>query len=64
MSHNPQTPQQQKGEQYVVIQKLGGEGPCKIIPEGEPYPAIYTQVYGPASYDDCKAWVERNCSES
>ena len=55
-------PQPQKFDSYVVIQKLGGEGPCRIIPEGEPHEAIYHKVFGPASRDECKEWVERNCS--
>ena len=48
---------------FVVIQRTGGHGPCKIIPEGDPYPAIYTKVYGPASIGKCEAWVAENCTE-
>lgn len=47
---------------YVVIQRTGG-GACKIIPDGDKYPAIYTQVYGPAPLEKCETWVAENCRE-
>ncbi|HEX8720283.1 MAG TPA: hypothetical protein VF736_06560 [Pyrinomonadaceae bacterium] len=34
---------------------------CKVIPYGEIYPAIYRQVFGPASEKECKQWVAKNC---
>ena len=37
---------------------------CKVIPYGDVYPAIYRQVYGPASKRDCEKWVNSNCSKS
>ena len=51
---------------YVVISKTlvdakKYEG-CKVIPYGDVYPAIYRQVYGPASKRDCEKWVNSNCS--
>ena len=53
---------------YVVIsttledaKKYAG---CKVIPYGDVYPAIYRQVYGPASKRDCEKWVAANCSKS
>ena len=50
---------------YVVIALSGTTDKkhqdCKIIPHGEPYPAIYTQVFGPASQRECKKWVAANC---
>jgi hypothetical protein len=52
---------------YVVISTtLEGEDyrNCKVIPSGEPYPAIYRQVFGPASEKDCKQWVAKNCKKS
>ena len=54
---------------YVVISStLDGdvekyEG-CKVIPYGDVYPAIYRQVYGPASERECEKWVNSNCSKS
>lgn len=55
---------------YVVIaltqsgeKKKENEG-CRVIPHGEVYPAIYTQVYGPASQRDCEKWVAKNCDKS
>jgi len=54
---------------YVVIaltestKKKSYEG-CRVIPHGEVYPAIYTQVFGPASQRDCEKWVAKNCSKS
>lgn len=52
---------------YVVISKtLVGDDyrDCKTIPSGEPFPAIYRQVFGPASQKDCKQWVARNCNKA
>ncbi len=49
---------------YVVISTtLEGTdySGCKVIPAGEPYPAVYRQVFGPASEKECKQWVARNC---
>jgi hypothetical protein len=53
---------------YVVVsttladaKKYGG---CKVIPSGDVYPAIYRQVYGPASKRDCEKWMAANCSKS
>lgn len=53
---------------YVVISKTleaasKYEG-CKVIPHDDLYPAIYRQVYGPASKRDCEKWVNSNCSKS
>ena len=47
--------------QYIVIRLTTGEGSCKIIREDEIYAAIYSQVYGPASRDECEKWVAGNC---
>ncbi|HKG11848.1 MAG TPA: hypothetical protein VKB12_00860 [Pyrinomonadaceae bacterium] len=52
---------------YVVISTtLEGEdyAGCKVVPYGEPYPAIYRQVFGPASEKECKQWVAKNCNKS
>ena len=49
---------------YVVISTtLEGTdySGCKVIPYGEPYPAIYRQVFGPASEKECKQWVAQHC---
>lgn len=55
---------------YVVIaltenteKKKEHEG-CRVIPHGEVYPAIYTQVFGPASQRECEKWAAKNCSKS
>lgn len=51
---------------YVVISKtLQGTDyrDCKVIPSGEPFPAIYRQVFGPASEKDCKQWAAKNCKK-
>ena len=51
---------------YVVISRtLVGDDyqDCKVIPSGEPFPAIYRQVFGPASEKDCKQWAARNCDK-
>ena len=50
---------------YVVIALTGGTGKkhedCKVIPHGDPYAAIYSQVYGPASQKECQKWAAANC---
>lgn len=55
----------EKGEQFIVIALTGSSGDkyrgCRVIPEGNPYPAIYSQVFGPASREECAKWVEENC---
>ena len=58
MSSNSQTSNKAR---YVVIQLTGGVGPCKIVAEGEVYLAIYSEVYGPASYAECEAWIAQYC---
>ena len=37
---------------------------CKVIQHGDVYPAIYSQVFGPASQKDCEKWTAANCSKS
>lgn len=53
---------------YVVISMTLEEAKkyegCKVIPYGDVYPAIYRQVYGPASQRDCEKWVAANCTHS
>jgi hypothetical protein len=50
---------------YVVIALVGGTGKkhegCRVIPHGEVYPAIYSQVFGPASQRECEKWMKSNC---
>jgi hypothetical protein len=53
---------------YIVIALTASSGKkyedCKVIPHGDPYPAIYSQVFGPASQKDCEKWVAANCGKS
>jgi hypothetical protein len=37
---------------------------CKVISHGDVYPAIYSQVFGPASQKDCEKWTAANCGKS
>ena len=52
---------------YVVISTTLGDAKkyegCRVIPQGEIYPAIYRQVYGPASQKDCEKWAAANCTK-
>lgn len=51
---------------FIVVQLTGGivlKGGFSIIPEGKPYPAIYTQVYGPESYQLCEKWVREHSDD-
>ena len=59
---------EERSRGYVVISKTleaarKYEG-CKVVPSGDVYPAIYRQVYGPASKRECEKWTASNCSRS
>jgi hypothetical protein len=47
--------------QFIVIALTGTDTGCSIVPNDALYPAIYSKVYGPDSYDDCKTWIGSNC---
>jgi len=47
---------------FIVIALTGTNTGCSIVPKDAIYPAIYSNVYGSASHDDCKAWVANNCN--
>ena len=53
---------------YIVIALTASTGKkyedCKAIPQGDIYPAIYSQVFGPASQKDCEKWVAANCGKA
>lgn len=53
---------------YIVIALTGSTGKkyedCRVIPHGDVYPAIYSQVYGPASQKECEKWRAANCGKS
>ena len=52
---------------FVVISKtLVGTDyrDCKVIPHGDPFLAVYRQVFGPASEKECKQWVAKNCKKA
>jgi hypothetical protein len=34
---------------------------CSIVPKDAHYLAIYSQVYGPASYAACESWISEKC---
>ena len=60
---------QDRERAYIVIALTEGaekkkyEG-CRVIPHGEIFAAIYTQVFGPAMQRDCEKWMAKNCSKS
>ncbi len=48
---------------FIVLQLTGGiipNGGYSIVPANTIYPAIYTKVYGPASYAKCDEWVKQH----
>ena len=53
---------------YIVIALTAGTGTkhedCKVIPYGDIYAAIYSQVFGPASQRECEKWKNANCGKS
>ena len=50
---------------YIVIALTESTGKkyddCKVIPLGDQYAGIYTQVFGPESQKDCEKWMAANC---
>jgi hypothetical protein len=49
--------------QFIVLQLTGGiipDGPYSIVPADTVYPAIYTKVYGPATYAKCDQWIREH----
>jgi hypothetical protein len=53
---------------YIVIALTASTGKkyegCKVIPQGDVFPAIYSQVFGPASQKDCEKWAAANCGKA
>ncbi|MGC2238194.1 MAG: hypothetical protein WA584_18720 [Pyrinomonadaceae bacterium] len=50
-------------EQYIVIARVETEYEnCQVVREDAVYPAIYSQVFGPASRSDCEAWMAKHCT--
>jgi hypothetical protein len=53
---------------YIVIALSASTGKkyedCKVVAEGDIIPAIYSQVFGPASQKDCEKWMASNCGKS
>lgn len=51
--------------QFIVIALTGADSDrrvgCQVLTEGSLYPAIYSQVYGPAARQACDEWVTANC---
>lgn len=50
-----------KDEFIVIALTASPNTGCSVIPKGSFYPAIYSKVFGPASYKKCKEWVTANC---
>ncbi|HZI87557.1 MAG TPA: hypothetical protein VFD48_12035 [Pyrinomonadaceae bacterium] len=53
---------------YIVIALTASTGKkyddCKVIPYGNQFAGIYSQVFGPASQKDCEKWQAANCDKS
>lgn len=53
------------GEQFIVIALTASDGEkhkgCRVVPDGDPYVAIYSQVFGPASRQECEKWMADHC---
>lgn len=54
-------------DEFIVIALVDTEEPnykaCSIVPKGSMYPAIYKEVFGPGTMDECKKFISSNCSE-
>ena len=49
-------------QDYIAYQQIGVAN-CMIAPADAMVPMIYSKAFGPASYPDCKAWIDRNCGK-
>ena len=51
---------------YRVVSLVASERPvgCGIVPEDMAVLAIYKDVFGPSSLEECKSWVEKNCTST
>ena len=53
---------------YIVIALTASTGKkyedCQVIPYGDSYAGIYSQVFGPESQKDCEKWMAANCDKS
>lgn len=58
-----EVPVTEPDSEFIVIALTGTKSGCSIIPEGTPILTIYSQVFGPASYADCAAWISNNCAK-
>ena len=47
--------------EFIVIALTGTLTQCSILPKDAIYPAIYTQVFGPATRAECQEWIKDNC---
>jgi hypothetical protein len=50
------------GSKFIVIALTGTSTGCQILPEHAMYLAIYSQVYGPASFSACQDYIVNSCT--
>jgi hypothetical protein len=52
-------------EEFIVIALMVSAGDshvaCTVVHKDSKYPAIFSQVFGPATYAACRAWIGGNC---
>jgi hypothetical protein len=52
--------------EFVVIALAGAAGDlhlgCRVVPRGSIFPAIFRQVFGPASLGECQSWIAERCT--
>jgi hypothetical protein len=53
-----------KEGRFIVIALTGFMTGCSIIPKDALYPAIYSRIFGPATYAECESWVVANCRKT
>jgi len=51
----------ENGGKFIVIAITATGDECKIVPEGSFYPMIYSQVFGPASHEECEKYINESC---
>jgi hypothetical protein len=55
--------EQKEGQDFIAYQQIGAPN-CMIAPADAMVPMIYSRGFGPGSYAECKAWIDKNCGRS
>lgn len=57
------TDQKNENQKHIVIARVDTKyEDCRIVPEGNMFPATHFKAFGPASEKECSDWQKKNCS--